>query len=77
MPGVTIIPIGLFDGKQQWEPNYEQWRGSKVCFVDDIQGVKETSRYDGFPDMREFERVWKASSAGEWLVDSSQHDNLR
>ncbi|KAF1937941.1 hypothetical protein EJ02DRAFT_355673 [Clathrospora elynae] len=57
MPGVTIIPSGVFDGKQEWKPAYEQWRCSKVCFVDDVRGVKEGSLYEGFPDLGEFERV--------------------
>jgi hypothetical protein len=58
MPGVTILPSGLFDTQQAWMPNYEQWRGSRVCFVDDIRGVKDESKYDGFPDVKEFERIW-------------------
>jgi hypothetical protein len=57
MPCVTIIPIGLFNGSQIWTPNYEQWRCSRVCFVDD-RGVKDESKYEGFPDVKEFERVW-------------------
>jgi hypothetical protein len=58
MPGVIILPIGLFNGSQSWTPNYEQWRCSRVCFVGDIRGVKDESKYEGFPDMKEFERVW-------------------
>jgi hypothetical protein len=58
MEGVTILPCGLFDAQQDWKPSYEQWRRSRVCFVDDIPGVKDESRYSGFPDMKEFERVW-------------------
>ncbi|KAF2714414.1 hypothetical protein K504DRAFT_420223 [Pleomassaria siparia CBS 279.74] len=58
MPGVSIIPSGLFDGPQVWKPDYEQWRRSKVNFVDRVNGVKNESRYDEFPDTREFERVW-------------------
>jgi hypothetical protein len=61
MPGVTIIPCGLFDEKQEWKPSYEQWRQSKVCFVTDVPGVKEGSRYEGFPDLEEFEKVWAKS----------------
>jgi hypothetical protein len=60
MDGVTIIPSGLFDGQHEWKPSYEQWRSSRVCFVDGIRGVKGESRYDGFPDIKEFERVWAA-----------------
>jgi hypothetical protein len=58
MPRVTIIPIGLFSGQQELAPNYEQWRGSRVCFVNAIKGVKDESKYEGFPDVKEFERVW-------------------
>jgi hypothetical protein len=58
MAGVTILPSGLFDAQQEWKPSYEQWRSSRVYFVDDIRGVNQESRYDGFPDMKEFERVW-------------------
>jgi hypothetical protein len=58
MPGVTILPSGLFDAQQAWKPNYEQWRSSRVCFVDDIRGVKDGSKYDQFPNISEFERIW-------------------
>jgi len=61
MPGVTILPVGLFDGKFEWKPSYEQWRGSRVCFVDDVRGVEEKSRYEGFPDVEEFRKVWEKS----------------
>lgn len=61
MPGVSIVPSGLFDGEQTWRPSYEQWRRSKVCFVDSIQAVKDESRYDEHPDLREFETVWSKS----------------
>jgi len=60
MPGVKIIPIDIFDGQHKWQPNYEQWRCSRVCFVDDIRGIKEKSRYEGFPDVEECARVWEA-----------------
>jgi hypothetical protein len=58
MANVSIVPSGLFDAQQDWRPDYEQWRRSRVCFVDDICGVKDESKYQGFPDIREFERVW-------------------
>ncbi|KAH7064254.1 Mss4-like protein [Paraphoma chrysanthemicola] len=58
MPGVTIVPCGLFHGQHAWKPKYEQWRCSRLCFVDDIKGVHDESRYDGFPDIKEFERIW-------------------
>lgn len=61
MPGLKIIPSGLFLGQHKWQPSYEQWRCSRVCFVDDIRGINEKSRYEGFPDRREFQRVWAAS----------------
>lgn len=61
MPGITIIPSGVFDGSHEWKPNYEQWRRSKVCFVDSIRAVPDESRYDEHPDLREFEDIWSKS----------------
>jgi hypothetical protein len=58
MRGISIIPSGLFDGKQEWKPDYEQWRRSKVCFVDGLDEVSEGCRYEKSPAGREFERVW-------------------
>lgn len=63
MPGITIIPSGAFDGKQEWKPSYEQWRQSKICFVEPIQAVKDESRYDQHPDLKEFEDIWSKSGA--------------
>lgn len=61
MPGTTIVPSGVFDGMHDWKPSYEQWRQSKVCFVEPIRAVKNESRYDQHPDLREFEDVWSKS----------------
>lgn len=61
MPGIKIVPSGAFDGVQEWKPSYEQWRRSKVCFVDAIRAVDEKSRYDEHPDLREFEEIWRKS----------------
>lgn len=58
MLGVSIVPSGLFDGQHDWKPNYEQWRNSRMNFVDDVRGVKEESRYPVSPDLGEFKRVW-------------------
>ncbi|KAF2027211.1 hypothetical protein EK21DRAFT_72542 [Setomelanomma holmii] len=58
MVGITIIPCGLFEGKNTWKPSYEQWRRSRLCYVDDIRGVRDESRYEGFPDVKEFESIW-------------------
>lgn len=58
MVGVTILPIGLFDTKEEWKPSYEQWLCSRVGFVDDIRAVRDKSRYEGRPDKKEFERIW-------------------
>jgi hypothetical protein len=58
MRGISIIPSGLFDEKQEWQPDYEQWRRSKVSFVDRINGVSEGCRYEERPAGREFKRVW-------------------
>lgn len=63
MPGISIVPSGLFDGEQTWRPSYEQWRRSKVSFVDPIRAVKNESRYDEHPDLREFEKIWSKSGA--------------
>ncbi|XPS98928.1 hypothetical protein M3J09_008118, partial [Ascochyta lentis] len=61
MPGITIIPSGVFDGHHNWKPSYEQWRQSKVCFVEPIRAVKDESRYDQHPDLKEFEDIWGKS----------------
>jgi hypothetical protein len=58
MPGVTIVPSGLFDGQHDWKPNYEQWRNSRMCFVEDVKAVREGSLYPTSPDLREFKRIW-------------------
>ncbi|EAT82943.1 hypothetical protein HBH56_003460 [Parastagonospora nodorum] len=58
MVGVTILPIGLFDTRQEWKPSYEQWLCSRAGFVEDIKAVKDESRYDRAPDKKEFERIW-------------------
>ncbi|KAF1930252.1 uncharacterized protein M421DRAFT_418570 [Didymella exigua CBS 183.55] len=61
MPGITIIPSGVFDGNHEWKPSYEQWRRSKVCFVDDIWAVENVGRYGDHPDLKEFEGIWSRS----------------
>lgn len=61
MPGISIIPSGAFDGVHEWKPSYEQWRRSKVCFVDAMGAVKDESRYDEHPDLKEFEDIWSKS----------------
>jgi hypothetical protein len=66
MPGVTILPSGLFDTQQTWKANYEQWRNSRVCFVDDIRGVKDESKYDRFPSAKEFERILASIQIGRY-----------
>ncbi|KAJ8107600.1 hypothetical protein OPT61_g8754 [Boeremia exigua] len=63
MPGVTIVPSGVFDGQHDWKPSYEQWRRSKVCFMEPIRAVQDESRYDEHPDLKEFEKIWKKSGA--------------
>ncbi|UPX09873.1 uncharacterized protein EKO05_0000553 [Ascochyta rabiei] len=63
MPGITIVPSGVFDGQHNWKPSYEQWRQSKVCFVEPIRAVKDKSRYDQHPDLNEFEDIWGKSGA--------------
>jgi hypothetical protein len=61
MPGITILPSGVFDGQYEWKPNYEQWRRSKICFVAAIPAVKDESLYDEHPDLKEFEDIWSKS----------------
>jgi hypothetical protein len=58
MANGSIVPSGLFDAQQDWRPDYEQWQRSRVCFVDDIRGVKDGSKYEGLPNIQELERVW-------------------
>jgi hypothetical protein len=57
MPGVAILPNGLFNTQQTWKPNYEQWPNSRVCFIDDTGGVKDESKYDRFSGVKEFEWI--------------------
>ncbi|KAJ4992540.1 hypothetical protein SVAN01_01923 [Stagonosporopsis vannaccii] len=61
MPGITIVPSGVFDGQHEWKPSYEQWRRSKVWFVDPIRAVRGESRYDEYPNLKEFEEIWAKS----------------
>jgi hypothetical protein len=57
MPSITIIPSGVLDGKYDWNPSHEQWRRSKVYFVDPTRSVKDESRYDKHLALKEFEEV--------------------
>ncbi|ORY17259.1 Mss4-like protein, partial [Clohesyomyces aquaticus] len=61
MPGISIVPCGLFRGKQEWKPDYEQYRRSRTCLVECVESAKDESRYDGRPELHEFERVWGKS----------------
>lgn len=57
MPGVAIINVGLFDETWDWKIDFEQWRKSRLGFVEDIPGVSDDCKYDDFPDKSEFDRV--------------------
>lgn len=57
VPGVAIINVGLFDEAWDWKVDFEQWRKSKMMFVEDISGVSDDCRYFEFPDVPEFDRV--------------------
>lgn len=57
VPGVVVIPIGLFDEPYEWKPHYEQFRHRRLCFVEDIHGVQESKRYTWSADPNEFDGV--------------------
>lgn len=57
VPGVAIINVGLFDETWDWKIDFEQWRKSRLGFVEDIPGVSDDCKYDDFPDKSEFDRV--------------------
>ncbi|KAK7192397.1 heterokaryon incompatibility protein [Paraphaeosphaeria sporulosa] len=54
---ISIVHVGLFDEAWDWRIDFEQWRKSRMSFVEDIPGVSDDCRYYDFPDKREFERV--------------------
>jgi hypothetical protein len=54
-----------------WKPSCEQWRQSKVCFVDPTRTVKDDSCYNQHPDLKEFENIWAkhGSRSAQEFVD--------